>query len=225
MSNDEQTRVRRSLSDGDEPLGERSGAQEARGSSEIVWIKSAYPVLDLGFRQLFGEEFQVYFGEKPPESEKCDYVVLCTDDSGDALGGIEILQGITPEARVLVFSFNYDLNLAWETLQAGARGFLHGGMRPEQILRALQVVREGKIAAPRALLGFALKDHSTGNMNDLSNRQREVLHLVADGLSNSQAAQKLFLSESSIKQHLRSIYRVLGVRNRTEAARLFRDSG
>ena len=65
------------------------------------------------------------------------------------------------------------------------------------------------------------KDHS-GNLAGLSARQREILGYVVEGLSNAEIGQRLFLSESTIKQHLRGAYKLLGVSNRTEAAKLFR---
>jgi DNA-binding CsgD family transcriptional regulator len=56
----------------------------------------------------------------------------------------------------------------------------------------------------------------------LSSRQKEILGLVGEGLSNAQIAERLFLSESTIKQHLRAAHKVLGANNRTEAVRLIR---
>jgi DNA-binding NarL/FixJ family response regulator len=56
----------------------------------------------------------------------------------------------------------------------------------------------------------------------LGTRQKEILGLVGEGLSNAQIAERLFLSESTIRQHLRAAYKVLGVNNRTEAVRLIR---
>jgi DNA-binding NarL/FixJ family response regulator len=56
----------------------------------------------------------------------------------------------------------------------------------------------------------------------LSSRQKELLGLIGEGLSNAQITERLFLSESTIKQHLRAAYKVLGVNNRTEAVRLIR---
>ncbi len=59
-------------------------------------------------------------------------------------------------------------------------------------------------------------------LEDLWARQREILELVVEGLSNAEIAGRLYLSESTIKQHLRAAYKVLGVRNRTEAAKTMR---
>ena len=56
----------------------------------------------------------------------------------------------------------------------------------------------------------------------LGSRKLEILEMVAEGLSNAQIGKRLYLSESTVKQHLRSAYRALGVKNRTQAARLVR---
>ena len=59
------------------------------------------------------------------------------------------------------------------------------------------------------------------DLDALTPRQRDILGLVAEGLSNAEIARRLFLSESTVKQHLRSAYKVLGVKDRKEAARKF----
>ncbi|MCA1702019.1 MAG: helix-turn-helix transcriptional regulator [Actinobacteria bacterium] len=69
------------------------------------------------------------------------------------------------------------------------------------------------------------REDGSGNLGDLSTRQREILELVAEGLSNGQIAKRLFLTESTIKQHLRGAYKILGVRNRAQAVRLVRSTG
>ena len=117
-----------------------------------------------------------------------------------------------------------DLSVAQSALQAGAMGFIHAGMEPDQIVRTLAVVSEGKVAAPRQLLEYMLTGGDRTKLAALSSRQREILEFVASGFSNAQIAQRLYLSESTVKQHLRTAYKLLGVRNRTEAARLFREA-
>jgi DNA-binding CsgD family transcriptional regulator len=59
----------------------------------------------------------------------------------------------------------------------------------------------------------------------LSARQREVLWLVSEGMSNAQIARRLFVTESTVKQHLHAVYKTLRVKNRAQAARVFRGSG
>jgi DNA-binding NarL/FixJ family response regulator len=96
-------------------------------------------------------------------------------------------------------------------------------MDPAQVLSAVEVVQKGELAAPRQLLGYFLSQNEKPEIGDLSARGREILEMVVEGLSNAQIAARLYLSESTIKQHLRAVYKVLGVRNRTQAAKLMRE--
>jgi DNA-binding NarL/FixJ family response regulator len=65
---------------------------------------------------------------------------------------------------ILVFGLHLDLAVAQEALHAGARGFIHAGMKPKQIVRAVTVALEGEIVAPRQLLGYLV---SNGDVKDL----------------------------------------------------------
>ncbi len=85
-------------------------------------------------------------------------IVLCSDDAEDVLASVEHIKGQHPGASVLVFGRHEDLPLARSALRAGARGFIHAGMRPEQLLRAVEVAAEGEIVAPRRLLEYLI-DH------------------------------------------------------------------
>jgi DNA-binding NarL/FixJ family response regulator len=95
-------------------------------------------------------------------------------------------------------------------------------MMPDQLARALAVAIRGELVAPRELLQYVLTNDQSGDLALLSVRQREILGYVAERLSNAEISRRLFLSESTIKQHLRAAYKLLGVSNRTEAANLFR---
>jgi DNA-binding NarL/FixJ family response regulator len=87
----------------------------------------------------------------------------------------------------------------------------------------VEVVQKGELAAPRQLLGYFLRQNENPKLGDLSARQGEILEMVVEGLSNAQIAGRLYLSESTIKQHLRAVYKELGVSNRTQAANTMRE--
>jgi DNA-binding NarL/FixJ family response regulator len=95
-------------------------------------------------------------------------------------------------------------------------------MMPDQLVRALAVAARGELVAPRGLLRYVLTNDHSGDLAALSARQREIMGCVVEGLSNAEIGRRLYLSESTIKQHLRAAYKLLGVSNRTEAANLFR---
>jgi two-component system nitrate/nitrite response regulator NarL len=144
-------------------------------------------------------------------------------DTGGVKGlseGIKRFQEVNPDISILVFSLHVNLPLARAALRLGARGFVHAGMEPEQIARAVEVAASGEVVAPRKLLEFLIANEDLADLDALTPRQREILKLVAEGLSNAQIAKRLFLSESTVKQHLRAAYKVLGVKDRKEAARL-----
>jgi DNA-binding NarL/FixJ family response regulator len=126
---------------------------------------------------------------------------------------------------ILVFGTHLNLPFARDALRAGASGFVHAGMTPDQLLRAVAVATKGELVAPRELLGYMLDQDEPANLSALSARQREILGYVVEGLSNAEIARHLFLSESTIKQHLRAAYKLIGASNRTEAAKLFRRDG
>ncbi len=190
-----------------------------------IWIKCSSPVIIVGLTQILEKEARVYSGSEPADGEAPDFVVLCTASiaAEDLPESIEHLRELLPGTPVLVFGVELDLSLAQTALKAGAMGFIHADMQPGQIVRALMVASEGQVAAPRQMLEYMLAGGDRDKLAALSFRQQEILELVTSGLSNAQIAQRLYLSESTIKQHLRAAYKLLDVKNRTEAARLFRE--
>jgi DNA-binding NarL/FixJ family response regulator len=164
----------------------------------------------------------VHQGLKPPRDvPSC--VILCANSHVGLSERLEFYQEQSPDAPpVVVFGPQLDLPLARDALQAGASGFVHAEMMPDQLVRALTVAAKGELVAPRELLQYVLTDDQSGNLAALSARQREILGHVVEGLSNAEIGRRLYLSESTIKQHLRAAYKLLGVSNRTEAANLFR---
>ena len=192
----------------------------------LVWVVSpSYSITTAGLKKVLEGKAEVKIGgESSAESPSC--VVLyagggmqeegCLED----MGRIRQLYGGVP---LLVLGSQLDLGLAWATLKNGADGFVHAQMHPAQVLRAVEVVQRGELAAPRQMLGYFLSQKENPKIGDLTARQREILEMVEEGLSNAQIAGRLYLSESTIKQHLRAVYKELGVSNRTEAAKTMRE--
>lgn len=111
-----------------------------------------------------------------------------------------------------------------ELLRVGVRGCMPLRLLPRQIIHSLElIVTTGMVCLPRLGPEFFRKPKNgdeTTVLDCLTRREREVLSLLGKNLSNQEIAQNLFLSESTVKTHLRSIFRKLGVRNRTEALTL-----
>jgi DNA-binding NarL/FixJ family response regulator len=199
--------------------------REPQGSPRslgLVWVDCPRSVVSAGLVRALEKQATVHQGLKPPrEVPSC--VILCASSHEGLSERVKFYQELSQDAPpIVVFGPQLDLPLARDALLAGASGFVHAEMMPDQLVRALTVAARGELVAPRELLRYVLtKDHS-GDLAALSVRQREILGYVVEGLSNAEIGRRLYLSESTIKQHLRTAYKLLGVSNRTEAANLFR---
>ncbi|WP_152670750.1 helix-turn-helix transcriptional regulator [Rubrobacter aplysinae] len=189
-----------------------------------IWIHSGYPVVSLGLTEVLKGEAEVHPGYGPPEGWDPHSIIYYCCDAEEPADEIRSLRSRYPEACLLAFGMHAQLPLARAALGAGAHGFIHAGMQPNEIVRALNVARKGEVVVPRELLKGLVEEKAPVDLAILTSRQLEILRLVSDGLTNSQIAQHLYLSEFTIKQHLRSAFKTLGVRNRTEAAILFRSN-
>ena len=207
------------------PLRSASVIRQPRDNPKpfgVVWVDCPHSLVSTGLVRVLEEKARVHQGPKPPgDAPSC--VVLCVNGHEDLSERVQRLQVLSPDAPpVVVFGPQLDLPLARDALRAGASGFVHAEMKPDQLVRAVAVAARGELVAPRELLRYVLMDDQSGDLSALSARQREILGYVVEGLSNAEIGRRLYLSESTIKQHLRSAYKLLGVSNRTEAANLFR---
>jgi DNA-binding NarL/FixJ family response regulator len=191
----------------------------------LVWVVApSYSIAAAGLKVALGGKADVRIGGEPSAATSPSCVVLYADGTEEGcLEGMGRIRELYPGVPLLVLGSRLDLALARATLQNGADGFVHAQMHPAQVLRAVEVVQKGELAAPRQLLGYLLSHNETPKIGGLSARQGEILEMVVEGLSNAEIAGRLYLSESTIKQHLRGAYKVLGVRNRTEAAKTMRE--
>lgn len=123
--------------------------------------------------------------------------------------------------RVLVLSAFGDAHTLREAIESGADGFALKTGAPEATLAAIRQVAHGQLVFPDAARRWLTDTQKRGASNALTDREEDVLKLLANGASNAQIAQRLGLSESTVKFHLRNLFSKLGVTNRTEAAAHF----
>jgi DNA-binding NarL/FixJ family response regulator len=197
-------------------------------------------LLRLGFRMIFdaepglevvreagdGTEALRMTGQTRPDVVLMDIRMPGTD-------GIEATEQIIahyPDTRVLVLT-TFDLDeYAFAALRAGASGFLLKNVEPAELLAAVRTVAQGEaVFAPRVTRRLLEKfadqlpagPEDPGNedprLSLLTEREREVLIEVAQGLSNAEIAQRLYLSESTVKTHVGRILPKLGLRDRVQA--------
>jgi DNA-binding NarL/FixJ family response regulator len=190
----------------------------------LVWVLTpSYSITTEGLKQVLEGKADVCIGGESCAGSPSCVVLYAGGMEEGCLEGMGRIRELHPGVPLLVLGSQLDLALAWAALKNGADGFVHAQMDPAQVLRAVEVVQKGELAAPRQLLRHLLRQNENSKIGELSARRREILELVVEGLSNAEIAGRLYLSESTIKQHLRAAYKVLEVHNRTEAAKTMRD--
>ncbi|MBI5936293.1 MAG: response regulator transcription factor [Betaproteobacteria bacterium] len=152
-----------------------------------------------------------------------DLVLL--DLSMPGMEGIDSVRDLLnrfPDIPVVILSATDSRPLVEALLEIGVAGFIPKSSSSQVMFSALRLVLSGSVYIPPQLLGSAAEIADGSVLSRLTDRQREVLRLLADGKTNKQICRDLELSEGTVKVHLNAVYRVLGVANRTEAALLAR---
>jgi DNA-binding NarL/FixJ family response regulator len=148
--------------------------------------------------------------------------VVLMDLSMPELDGVEATRRISaehPSSRVLVLTSFSDQTRILDALSAGADGYLLKHAEPDDIADAIRAVHAGESPLdPKAARALVESRRSGRDTPQLTDREREVLLLVRDGLANKQIARRLGITERTVKAHLTSVFQRLGVTDRTQAA-------
>jgi len=207
-----------------------------------VLVADDQSMVRAGFRMLLANEDDIeVVGEASNGLEAVEKVarflptVVLMDIRMPELDGLEatrrILAADDPPRILILTTFDLD-EYVYEALRAGASGFVLKDDPPEQLLTAIRTVAAGEaLLSPAVTKGviaqFTRLPRPTppAKLEELTERELDVLRLIARGLSNAEIAQELFISDTTVKTHITHIFQKLGLRDRVQAVVLAYQAG
>lgn len=150
---------------------------------------------------------------------RCDLILLDLNMPGmNGFDGFNRLHSIAPDTPIAILSGSVDPSDVSQALAHGAAGYIPKTTAGSTLVNALQIVLAGEVYVPPALMSAQTNRGARESRSvPLADRQMDVLRALAEGLTNKEIARRLGIAEITVKVHLQSIYRKLGVSNRTEA--------
>jgi two-component system, NarL family, nitrate/nitrite response regulator NarL len=200
-----------------------------------------HPVVRRGVVETFSEEAD--FDVVAEGGSAGDAIRIARDNRPDLMlldvtlpgGGIEAvskLRSTRPDMRVLMLSIREDLATVRSALKAGASGYISKGIDGDDLVDCARRVAAGEsyVSPELAARLLTVESHADGGASSrsasggvpLTQREGQIFQLLGEGLSNAEIAEKLDLSENTIKHYITPLLHKLGLRNRTEAAVLAR---
>ena len=141
----------------------------------------------------------------------------------DGVAAIQRIREVSPASRVIVLTSFFDDGRLFPAVRAGAAGYLLKDVQPQELVRAIRTVHDGNALLAPEVAARVLEEVAGGGEPppvpaSLTAREREVLALIARGMSNKAIARELAVSEKTVKTHVSNILGKLGVTDRTQAA-------
>ena len=196
---------------------------EIQGTKIRVMLADDHGILREGVRAILQRDEELDVVAEAGESrEVVDLVttvkpdVLVLDLVMPGLEGLEVFRLVrerAPETKILVFSGYMSDELIVQCLQAGAKGYLSKTAKTSDLVSAIKVVNSGGVWAEQRMMAKALEKNPT-----VTKRELDIIRLVSEGLRNKEIADKLGISEKTVKAHMHSVFKKLHVEHRLQVA-------
>lgn len=166
-----------------------------------------------------GDQAAAVAAEQQPD------VVVVGGYEGDDVAVVRQVLDASPDSRVIMLRQVDRASVVSDLVAAGARGYLLSKVTSEELIAAIRAISSDEerivLSVPRHCVSAA----RPAGLGTLSSRERDVLELVAKALSNAQIANRLLITEATVKRHLQNIYRKLGAASRLDAVNRASSSG
>lgn len=200
-------------------------ANHSTGIKQLLEIQSGYTVVGLATN---GEDA---IKRLEQTTENIDVILMDMNmPEMDGVATIQMLASQNPDLKILALTGYDDPDLIFRAMRAGARGYILKTMITSQLISAIEEVMAGKVYLPPALATkffdeFHTKVAKTNRpdptrqalLNYLTGREKEVLKLLTEGITYKGVADKLVISETTVKTHVNNIFQKLQVNDRTQA--------
>jgi two-component system nitrate/nitrite response regulator NarL len=200
-------------------------------SPHTLLLVDDHPMMRRGIRQLIELESDLLVvGEANNGEEATELVerlrpdLVLLDNNMPQLNGVETLKRLRDQGyagKILLFTVSDAENDVRDAMRFGADGYLLKDMEPEHLITRLREALQGNLVVSPALttvLAQALRSPQGASSLDLTERERQVLKMIAGGLSNKMVGNKLGITEGTVKVHVKNLLHKLGLRSRVEAA-------
>lgn len=197
-----------------------------------VVIADDHSIVRQGIKQILELENNIQvIGEASNGKEALEKVaqlkpdIVLLDINMPILSGIEVIKSLKEqkfESKIIILTIHSEKEYLIEAIQNGASGYVLKDAESEILIEAINKAYNGENYIPSNLATELIKGYSSGNkstdINELTDREIEVLKAISEGLSNKEIGSKLFISEKTVKNHISSIFRKLDISDRTQAA-------
>ncbi len=197
-----------------------------------IFLADDHPLLRAGLRlslsqytdiEILGEASDGLVAVEKIQTDPPDLSLIDVDMPGiTGIGAIRILRESTPDMKILVLSSYNDEKFIRAAMRAGADGYVLKSVSTSELVRIIRCFCQGQSIISPYLVNLTLdlkekegSESSTGT--ELTEREREILKCIADGKSNKEISDCLFISMETVKSHIKNIYKKLNVKNRVEA--------